>query len=284
MDTGRAVTAVRFAPDGSQLITAAWGEGWQTWRVDTTGLRPLAAVPAAGIAGLRYSLDGSRLVAVSRESPAQVLSATERRVLATLGEQSAPAADAAFSPDGRWVVTAGEDGLARLWDAASGRFQTSLPGDGRPLRRAFIGPDGASLFTLSTDRLLIWPMRVRPPEPRPPEKKTSDVRIPDKQALAITPRLVGLRLDVAEKTLAGAGLRPGPVATRTLAGRMPPGTVIGQSPQPGTEVARGSAVSLQVQGTPVPPFEDLPEDLRPLARRAAHARGALDRHDPLRLG
>lgn len=70
--------------------------------------------------------------------------------------------------------------------------------------------------------------------------------------MVITPRVVGLRLNVAEKTLAGAGLRLGAVATQTRIGRMPPGTIIGQSPQPGAQVARGSAVRPQVQGLPVP--------------------------------
>lgn len=66
------------------------------------------------------------------------------------------------------------------------------------------------------------------------------------------PRLLGLRLDVAEKALARAGLRLGAVTTQTTAGRIPAGTVISQSPRPGTELMRGSSVSLQVQGTPVP--------------------------------
>ncbi len=251
VDAGRPVASVRFVPDGSQLVTEARGEGWQQWRLEAAGLRTLAVVPAAGIAGLRFSPDGSRLVTVSSAGPVQVLATSDRRVLATLGARDAPAADAAFSPDGRWVVTAGEDGVVRLWEAGSGRLLASLPGDGRPLRQALIGPDGASLITLGSDRVLSWPLRSKPPAIRPPEQKTADVRLPDRQALVITPRVVGLRLDMAEKTLAGAGLRMGPVATQTLDGRMPPGTIIGQSPQPGAQVARGSAVSLQVQGVPV---------------------------------
>lgn len=68
--------------------------------------------------------------------------------------------------------------------------------------------------------------------------------------MVITPRVVGLHLGVAQKTLSGAGLRLGVVATQTVVSRRPPGTIISQSPQPGTQVARGSALSLQVQGVP----------------------------------
>lgn len=250
-DAGRPVASVRFAPDGSQLVTETRGEGWQLWRLEAAGLRSLGVVPAAGMAGLRFCPDGSSLVTVASAGPAQLLATSDRRVLATLGARDAAAADAAFSPDGRWVVTAGEDGVARLWEPASGRLLASLPGDGRPLRQVFIGPDGASLITLGTDRVLIWPLRSKPPAIRPPEQKAADSRLPDKQAMVITPRVVGLRLDVAEKTLAGAGLKLGPVATQTAASRRPPGTIISQSPQPGAQVARGSTVSLQVQGVPV---------------------------------
>ncbi|MGQ9685211.1 MAG: hypothetical protein ACUVT2_02730 [Thiobacillaceae bacterium] len=86
-----------------------------------------------------------------------------------------------------------------------GRLLASLPGDGRPLRRAFIGPDGASLITLGSDRVLIWPMRIKPPGCRPPEKKTPDARIPDKPSLAIPPAWSGCAcrpIDAVQATMA----------------------------------------------------------------------------------
>jgi serine/threonine-protein kinase len=58
------------------------------------------------------------------------------------------------------------------------------------------------------------------------------------------PALVGMPVEQAELTLSRAGLSP---RRRTVAdNEYPPGYVVGQSPQPGTEIAGGSVVTLMV--------------------------------------
>ena len=62
------------------------------------------------------------------------------------------------------------------------------------------------------------------------------------------PNVIGQSQDDAEATIADAGLRVGDVGDEFS--DQPEGTVIGQSPDPGTEVDRGSAVSITVSAGP----------------------------------
>jgi serine/threonine-protein kinase len=131
------------------------------------------------------------------------------------------------------------------------------------------------MWTPGRDPRVAPPTSVPTPNPPSPSPAATTVAVPG---------VVGLDQDAAMRQLAAAGLSPLPSSVSAEAAWS--GRVVGQEPAPGTVVARGSGVSIQVgratagllQETEVPGLVGLAEaDARALAAQAGFAVLAKDR-------
>jgi WD40 repeat protein/serine/threonine protein kinase len=143
------VTALAFALDGQQIVTAVTDGTARVW--DATSGHELVCLRGhrEEVTSVAYSPDGKWLVTGSTDDTARLWDPAGGRELRKLeSEHSGPVWAVAVTPDSKRVVTGSEDCVARVWDAATGRILFTLQGD--------------SVLCLSTAALLSWPQAQGP--------------------------------------------------------------------------------------------------------------------------
>jgi WD40 repeat protein len=196
------IEALKFAPDGSKLITSGRDSTLRVW--DTKSRQPLAVYeleqPSASIA---LTPNGKSLVTISRYRGAiDIRSLEDGSILNSFKAEGELNEAVAISPDGRWLAATSsgkiEDGALTLWDlsknALHGRIRTHR---GRP----HFSHDGTSLLVAGTEfqfgkgskgRLSLWDV----------ESLNNTLSLEDVQGLA---RISDSALSADGTTLALAG-------------------------------------------------------------------------------
>ena len=172
-ESGQAITALAFAPDGRVL--AAGGSPPSATRQtlgaasvslwDVTSLARLARIEDAasgaahyrGALALAFSPDGGRLVAGLGNSALILLEVPALVELQRLRDQTNEVFAAAFSPDGTRIASGGRDRFLRLWDAETGQLLLKLEGHGDYIYSLAFSPDGSQIATGSGDTTVrLW--------------------------------------------------------------------------------------------------------------------------------
>lgn len=171
------VTAVRFSPDGTRLLTSGDDQRirlWDTSAWASDAWDPAAAAPVVAIGGdidvalsagerandvrgVAFSPDGAHLASGDRAGALHLWDvATGDEVYARQAHTDTVRA-VAFSPDGRSILTGSEDATARLWDAATGApLRTVAVYTGTVMAAAF-SPDGRWIVSAGEpDRADLW--------------------------------------------------------------------------------------------------------------------------------
>ncbi len=152
------VAAVRFAPDGSSLVTGdmagrvrLWslrGELLQTWEWGA-GSEPYD-LP---IIDVRFTYEGDALAAVSQSGAAWYWN-TEGQLLFTFADACGVfggiACHLAFAPNGDYLTTAGTDGAIQLWRLSDGGL-AAIMGHARAITGLQFSPDSSFLASSSED-------------------------------------------------------------------------------------------------------------------------------------
>ncbi len=149
------VTALRFAGDGSRLVSAGADGAARTWDTATGHeLAPLVR-PSADPRHVDISRDGSRILADVFDGGVYLWDPVAgSRVLYVIGHQGEPWAIAFCGGPDRFVVGSGR--AVRLWDATSGQHLRTIDvADSRPASVA-CSPDGLRLAVSAAATTRLW--------------------------------------------------------------------------------------------------------------------------------
>jgi WD40 repeat protein len=139
------VNAIRFTPDGRQLITAGGepsrGGEIKIWRVkDGTLVRELNNIHSDSVFALDVSADGKLLASGAADRFAKVTELNTGKVLKVFEGHTHHVLGVAWKRDQRTLLTAGADNVAKVWDASTGERRKNIEGFGKEVTAAtFIG-------------------------------------------------------------------------------------------------------------------------------------------------
>jgi WD40 repeat protein/transcriptional regulator with XRE-family HTH domain len=148
--------SVAFSPDGSRLLTVAYGNLPKVWNPKTG--RELTAFPGHTdfVSNAVFSPDGRRILTASDDGTARVWDAQSGAQLLELGGHQGFVWSAAFSPDGKKIATASGN-EAHIWNAETGEELFTLTAHKNEVFVVAFSPDGARLATGSLDRTVkLW--------------------------------------------------------------------------------------------------------------------------------
>ncbi|MEV0387542.1 WD40 repeat domain-containing protein [Nonomuraea sp. NPDC050643] len=165
MDTGDAVRAMEFGPDGRTLATSSAVGTVRLWDVAARRQRGATLGRAGSVRGsvneVAFTPDGRRLVTAGADDTVRIWdTATHRQIGKALTGHTGDINDMSLSPDGSTLATMSADRTIRLWSLA-GRKQIGgalhEPGNGRGFTAMAFSPDGTRLATAGTDGLTrLW--------------------------------------------------------------------------------------------------------------------------------
>jgi WD40 repeat protein len=148
------VTALTFAPDGRELITATASGVIGVWDTETWTTRGSIRAHRKGIHGLALDPAGRRLFTASVDRTVGVWSYPElaqldilkghRRAVTSVAVSPAfwgsSTSSAGFSPPGMHLASAGSESALRLWDVSTGRHVAEATGNRRSISQITFHP------------------------------------------------------------------------------------------------------------------------------------------------
>ncbi len=143
--------AIRFSPDGRQLVVASR-------RIDSVVVWSLAGpqVPVKFTAGtpstsVNMSADGRFIASGGVNGVIRVWDAHSRRVLAVLSNARGPIRTLNFNSEGHALVSSGGDGVIRVWDWTRRLELLELRRQRGAVRMASFTPDGTGVVSTGAD-------------------------------------------------------------------------------------------------------------------------------------
>jgi WD40 repeat protein len=114
---GAEITALRFSPDASILVTGD-KDKLKIWQVGAWV--ELRSIPVGSISAFAFSDDGRRLAVGAGSAIVLFDTSTWQRLQTFYKEETGAIADVAFSPDGKRLVSGGYNKKLYLWDVQGG--------------------------------------------------------------------------------------------------------------------------------------------------------------------
>lgn len=116
--------AVRFTPDGRELISGGFQGQARVWSTKDWSQVGEFVGHTASVNGLAIEGRTDRMITASSDKSVRLWDRSTRREIAVVGQHSKQALSADISPDGAIAVTGGFDGKLRLWSLDE---QSELP-------------------------------------------------------------------------------------------------------------------------------------------------------------
>ncbi len=148
------VTAVRFSPDGTRLVSSSYDDTAIVWRLDRKQ-REHTLKHGGDVHSVSFSSDGERIATASDDRTAIVWDAGSGEAQLRLVGHEAGVTHAVFSPDDRIIATTSIDTTAALWDARTGERLARRRGHRAAIRDLSFSPDGQRIVTASNDAI-VW--------------------------------------------------------------------------------------------------------------------------------
>ena len=148
------VSAARFSPDGSRVVTARADGAVRVWSADGKVVAELVGHTEEVLAAA-FSPDGRRVVSGGKDATVRVWDVARRAELFALKGHWGEVHAVAFSPDGSRVVSAALDGTAGLWDALHGGESLPLTGFDKPVTAVGFAAGGTRVAAVA-DGVTRW--------------------------------------------------------------------------------------------------------------------------------
>lgn len=150
------VTAVRFSPNDSLMITGSVDSTIKIWKRETGEIVKTMRQPQ-GITYLDLSNDGNYIATGSYDETARIWRVSDGALIRELKGHKGTVWTVAFSPDGKWLASSGDDKTIKLWSIATGELMNTLQGHTRNVWALKFSPDGTKLASCSFDySIKLW--------------------------------------------------------------------------------------------------------------------------------
>ncbi len=145
------INALRFSPDGKQLVTAGDDGAVRVWDADSGALLTELTGHLGGATDAAFSPSGRMIVTTSGGREVRLSDPVTGERIRNLIGHFGPVNSAAFSHDGRWLVTTSTLAAA-IWQTRASVPFTYLRGHTAPVvRSAEFSPDGRDVLTAADD-------------------------------------------------------------------------------------------------------------------------------------
>ena len=150
------VTAVRFSPGDSLLVTGSVDSTIKIWKRETGEVVRTIKQPQ-GIAYLDLSVDGNFIATGSYDEIVRILRTGDGALMKELKGSKGTIWTVAFSSDGKLIASSGDDNIIRIWSTTTGELLQALKGHKRVVWAVKFSPDGTKLASASFDfTFKIW--------------------------------------------------------------------------------------------------------------------------------
>jgi WD40 repeat protein len=150
------VTAVRFTPNDSLLVTSSVDSTVKIWERASGKVRKTLRQPQ-GISYMDLSADGRYVATGSYDSCVRIWRVADGSLLHLLKGHQGTVWTVAFSADGKQLASSGDDATIRVWEVETGRLLHALQGHKRIVWSVKFSPDGKQLASGSFDYTLkLW--------------------------------------------------------------------------------------------------------------------------------
>jgi len=150
------VTAVRFTPDDSLIISGSVDSTIKIWKRESGEIVREIKHPEA-IAYLDLSEDGNFIVTAGYDSKIRLWKVQDGSLVREFPGHKGTVWTVAFSPDGTKMASGGDDASVRIWDVDTGNLLLNLKGHDRIVWAVKFSPDGGKIASCSFDfSFRIW--------------------------------------------------------------------------------------------------------------------------------
>ena len=150
------VTAVRFSPGDSLLVTSSVDSTIKIWNRQSGEIRK-EIKQTAGIAYMDLSSDGNYVVTGSYDSTVRLWRIADGSLVKEFKGHNGTVWTVAFSNDGKKIASGGNDGLVNIWDVETGNLLHKLQGHKRIVWSVKFNPDATKLASSSFDfSIKLW--------------------------------------------------------------------------------------------------------------------------------
>ncbi|MFC9126688.1 NB-ARC domain-containing protein [Streptomyces sp. NPDC057099] len=145
-------TALRFFPDGSQVVFASEAEV-KVWSPVRGDLKPLDTGVSSIVRAMDVAPNGA-WVAVGYDDGVRLIDANTSSIVSRL--ECDWVTSVAISPDASWIVTGNANGEVQVWETTTGAISHTLPRRRGVVRSVAVAPSGNWCAAASGDGVQIW--------------------------------------------------------------------------------------------------------------------------------
>jgi len=150
------VTAVRFSPGDSLVITSSVDSTIKIWKKET-GEIVREIKQSSGIAYMDLRNDGKYVVTGNYDSTVRLWRIIDGVLIKEFKGHNGTVWTVAFSNDGKKIASGGNDGIVNIWDVESGNLLQKLQGHKRIVWSVKFSPDGTKVASSSFDfSIKLW--------------------------------------------------------------------------------------------------------------------------------